>query len=93
MSRLTALAAALVILLGLASNSHAQSAALPNMGSSAGELLTPAEQAEYGGYTLYQLRRYGYVLEDPLIDAWLNGIGHRLAEPAPQRVVGHQRGR
>jgi predicted Zn-dependent protease len=79
MPRLTVLAAALALALGLASNGHAQSATLPDMGSSAGELLSPAEQAEYGAYTLYQLRHFGYVLEDPLIDAWLDGIGHRLA--------------
>ena len=79
MPRLTVLAAALVLCLGLAENGHAQSTTLPDMGSSAGELLSPAEQAEYGAYTLYQLRHYGYVLEDPLIDAWLDGIGHRLA--------------
>jgi predicted Zn-dependent protease len=79
MPRLTALAAALVLGLGWIVNSQAQSAALPDMGSSAGELLSPVEQAEYGAYTLYQLRHFGYVLEDPLIDAWLDGIGHRLA--------------
>jgi predicted Zn-dependent protease len=79
MPRLTLLAAALVITFGLASTAYGQSGALPDMGSSAGELLSPAEQAEYGAYTLYQLRHFGYVLEDPLIDAWLDGIGHRLA--------------
>ncbi|HMB57746.1 MAG TPA: M48 family metalloprotease [Arenimonas sp.] len=49
------------------------------MGSSAGTLLTPQEESEYGAYTLYQLRRYGYVTEDPLIDSWLDTMGHRLA--------------
>ena len=68
MPRLTALAAALTLSLGLASNGQAQSGTLPEMGSSAGELLSPVEQEEYGSYTLYQLRHYGYVLEDPLID-------------------------
>ncbi len=57
----------------------AQDSGLPDIGSSAGELLTPAQETEIGAYTLYQLRRYGYVLEDPLIDAWLDTLGHRLA--------------
>jgi predicted Zn-dependent protease len=56
----------------------AQNSSLPDIGSSAGELLTPQEEAQYGAWTLYQLRRYGYVLEDPLIDSWLSSVGHRL---------------
>ena len=73
------LATAVALALGLVAGSHAQQAALPDIGSSAGELLTPQEEREYGSYTLYQLRRYGYVLEDPLIDNWLEGMGYRLA--------------
>ncbi|MBP8098447.1 MAG: M48 family metalloprotease, partial [Arenimonas sp.] len=73
------LAAAVILALGLATGSHAQQAGLPDIGSSAGELLTPQEEHEYGAYMLYQLRRYGYVLEDPLIDSWLEGMGYRLA--------------
>ena len=51
---------------------------LPDIGSSAGELLTPARQAEYGSLMLRELRNYGYVLDDPLIDDWLNTMGRRL---------------
>lgn len=51
---------------------------LPDIGSSAGELLTPAKQSEYGGMMLRELRNYGYLLEDPLIDNWLTGMGRRL---------------
>ena len=75
----TILAAALALAGGFAAPAlHAQSTGLPDIGSSAGELLSPKEEEEYGAYTLYQLRRYGYVLEDPLLDAWLGGMGHRL---------------
>ncbi|MEO8161957.1 MAG: M48 family metalloprotease, partial [Arenimonas sp.] len=69
----------MVFALGLALPAAAQDTSLPDIGSSAGELLTPQEELEYGAYTLYQLRRYGYVLEDPLIDNWLGSMGHRLA--------------
>lgn len=74
------LAAVLASAAGLASPAlRAQgNNSLPDIGSSAGELLSPKEEQMYGEYTLYQLRRYGYVLEDPLLDAWLGGIGHRL---------------
>ena len=73
------LVAALSFALGLATESRAQDTGLPDIGSSAGELLSPQEEIQYGAYTLYQLRRYGYVLEDPLIDGWLDNMGHRLA--------------
>jgi predicted Zn-dependent protease len=76
--RLIAPLVAVVFSLGM-SVGRAQDKGLPDIGSSAGELLNPQEELEYGAYTLYQLRRYGYVLEDPLIDGWLDGMGHRLA--------------
>lgn len=51
---------------------------LPDIGSSAGELLTPARQEQYGAMMLRELRNYHYTLEDPLIDDWLQSIGNRL---------------
>ncbi|MGN6151696.1 MAG: M48 family metalloprotease [Lysobacteraceae bacterium] len=57
----------------------AQETKLPDIGSSANELLNPAKQAEYGSMMLAQLRHYGYILDDPLIDGWLQSVGHRLA--------------
>src|SRR5690606_37339397 len=51
---------------------------LPDIGSSAGELLTPARQEEYGGMMLRELRNYGYLLDDPLVDDWLESLGNRL---------------
>jgi predicted Zn-dependent protease len=76
--RIAPLAAAVVLALGLATASPARESGLPDMGSSAGELITPQQEADYGAYTLYELRRYGYLLEDPLIDSWLLGMGQRL---------------
>src|SRR4249919_688087 len=77
---LPTLAAALTLALGMSAPAAlAQDNRLPDIGSSAGELLTPAQEQEYGEYTLFQLRHYGYVLEDPLLDSWLGGMGHRLA--------------
>lgn len=78
MPRLLPLTAALIFSLGFITSSQAQNSGLPDMGSSAAELLSPKQEAEYGAYTLYQLRNYGYVLDDPLLDAWLQGMGHRL---------------
>ncbi|NUT16337.1 MAG: M48 family metallopeptidase [Cupriavidus sp.] len=56
----------------------AQESSLPDIGSSAGELLTPKQQGEYGEMMLAQLRHYDYLLEDPLIDSWLDTLGTRL---------------
>lgn len=56
----------------------AQDSRLPDIGSSAGTVLSPALQKEYGQYTLSQLRNYGYTLDDPLISAWLQSVGSRL---------------
>ncbi len=56
----------------------AQEVRLPDMGSSAGRVLSPVQQAEYGAMLLAQLRHYGYTLEDPLIAQWLQEVGQRL---------------
>lgn len=65
-------------LLAAAGTAAAQETALPELGSSAGELITPQQEAQYGAYTLYQLRQMNLLLDDPLIDAWLQTMGHRL---------------
>jgi len=62
----------------------AQEARLPDIGSSAGEVINPAQQAEYGAMTLSQLRSYDYVLDDPLLEGWLDGVGHRLGASSDQ---------
>src|SRR3970282_2433759 len=56
----------------------AQESSLPEIGSSAGELLTPIQQEQYGAMMLAQLRHYDYLLEDPLVDSWLDTLGTRL---------------
>ncbi len=57
----------------------AQESRLPDIGSSAGELLSPSQQEEYGLMMLAQLRHYDYLLQDPLIDSWLDSLGSRLS--------------
>ncbi|GAB2504850.1 M48 family metalloprotease [Arenimonas alkanexedens] len=71
--------AALSLALSLACSARAQSTALPDIGSSAGEVIDPGMEARYGAYTLYELRRLGLVLDDPLIDGWLQAMGYRVA--------------
>jgi predicted Zn-dependent protease len=71
------LATALTLVLA-APLAASQDSRLPDIGSSAGELLTPARQAQYGGMMLRELRNYGYLLEDPLVTDWLQTVGNRL---------------
>ncbi len=71
----TSIALALTLAAGAG---RAQQARLPDMGSSAGRIITPAEQREYGAMTLAQLRRFDYTLDDPLLGDWLQGVGNRL---------------
>jgi len=74
------LAALTAVIVGLGSAlAPAQENRLPDIGSSAGSLLGPVQQREYGQMYLSQLRHYNYVLDDPLIDSWLQGVGNRLA--------------
>ena len=62
----------------------AQDSRLPDIGSSAGTVLSPAQQREYGQMTLSQLRNYDYTLEDPLISSWLQALGNRLGAASDQ---------
>src|SRR5687767_4732819 len=77
--RVLLLAAALSASLAAVHAPARAQATLPDMGSSAAELLTPQQETEYGAYMLYQLRRYGLLLEDPLVEDWPAGMGQRLA--------------
>lgn len=71
--------AALAFALCCATGASAQESRLPDIGSSAGAVLSPAKQAEYGSMVLAQLRHEGYILDDPLLDGWLRDVGQRLA--------------
>ena len=58
--------------------------ALPDMGSSAQVLLTPAQQADLGALLLAQLHQRGDVVVDPLLTAWLKEISNRLQSHSNQ---------
>ena len=62
----------------LAPAAPAQESRLPDIGSSAGTVLSPAQQRDYGEMTLSQLRNFGYTLDDPLVGGWLQTLGTRL---------------
>lgn len=72
-------AAALSLAITLACGARAQDTSLPDIGSSAAEMIDPATEAEYGAYLRYELRRLNMLVEDPLVDDWLQSMGFRLA--------------
>jgi beta-barrel assembly-enhancing protease len=57
---------------------------LPEIGSSAAELISPADERRYARQMVAEMRRLGWLLEDPLLDDYIQGIGHRLAANSPQ---------
>lgn len=77
MLRTALITAALVLASG--APALAQQSRLPDIGSSAGELITPAKEAQYGAMLLAQLRHYDYLVDDPLVDSWLATLGQRVA--------------
>ncbi|HTD28421.1 MAG TPA: M48 family metalloprotease [Xanthomonadaceae bacterium] len=80
MLRHAPLATLLTLALGCATPAFAlNDSPLPDIGSTAGQVLSPEQQHEYGELTFRELRREGYVLDDPLLEDWLQGIGEHLA--------------
>ena len=75
---------ALAMALALAASAAPAQQRLPDIGSSADTLLGPSQQREYGQMLLAQLRHYDYVIDDPLVDAWLRNLGNRLAASSDQ---------
>jgi len=58
---------------------QATAEALPQMGSSAAQLITPADEARFAGMLMRELRREELLLDDPLVEGWLQGLGYRVA--------------
>jgi predicted Zn-dependent protease len=52
---------------------------LPDLGSSAEALISPQEAQDYGASMLRQMRALDMVVDDPLLDDYVNDLGHRLA--------------
>ena len=51
---------------------------LPDLGSSANALISPQEAQDYGAMMLQQMRALDMVVDDPLLDAYINNLGFRL---------------
>ena len=68
-----------LILAGLAFAAGAQDdLRLPDLGSSANALISPQEAQDYGAAMLRQMRALDMVVDDPLLDDYINDLGYRL---------------
>ena len=52
---------------------------LPDLGSSANALVSPQEAQDYGAAMLRQMRGLDMVVDDAMLDDYINDLGHRLA--------------
>lgn len=70
---------AVLITAGLAFTAGAQEdIRLPDLGSSANALISPQEAQDYGASMLRQMRALNLVVDDPLLDDYINDLGYRL---------------
>ena len=77
--RLTPRLLTALISAGLACNAGAQQdMRLPDLGSSANALISPQEAQDYGDSMLRQMRALDMVVDDPLLDDYINDLGYRL---------------
>ena len=51
---------------------------LPDIGSSAAGIMSPQDLHDYGAAMLQEMRGYELVLDDALLDDYLNSLGYRL---------------
>ena len=51
---------------------------------------TPREEAQLGAQLHEQLRREAWLLQDPVVSRYLDGIGHRIAEAAGPSETGYR---
>ena len=69
-----------LIALGLTGAAGAQDRVrLPDLGSSANALISPQEAQNYDASMLRQMRALDMVVDDPLLDDYINDLGYRLA--------------
>ena len=79
----------LILTLSLISNtSLANNIILPDIGDNAGHI-TPAEEYRTGEAVIRNIRRAGGVLDDPLIQSYLNELGYRIVAPSETQQLFH----
>ena len=77
MSRPSALLLAALLTAGAAHAAEGEYR-LPDIGSSARTVVSEGEERAYAEWMLREFRRAGLLLDDPLLDGYLQGLGYRL---------------
>lgn len=69
------------VLIGLAALpfSHADLADLPSMGDTAGRLISPEQEKQFGESFMRQIRRSGKLVQDPELNDYIQNLGYQLA--------------
>lgn len=80
-SRLAACLSALLLLAGSPAGAE-ESIRLPDMGSPADQVLSRSEEARLGRQIMVSVRASGRVIDDPLINEYINDVGSRVAARA-----------
>ena len=68
-----------VAAIGFVSGAGADEMNLPDMGSPADAILSTNDEARYGRSIMRDIRNSGMVVEDPLVNEYINAIGSRIA--------------
>lgn len=68
--------------------SFADNIVLPDIGDNAGNI-SPAEEYRTGEAVVRNIRRAGGILDDPLIQGYLNELGYRLVAPSESQQLFH----
>lgn len=68
--------------------SYADNIVLPDIGDNAGNI-SPAEEYRTGEAVVRNIRRAGGILDDPLIQGYLNELGYRLVAPSESQQLFH----
>ena len=69
-------------------SSYADNIVLPDIGDSAGNI-SPAQEYRTGEAVIRNIRHAGGVLDDPLIQEYLNELGYRLVAPSESQQLFH----
>jgi predicted Zn-dependent protease len=64
--------------LTLSASAQDKDVRLPDLGSSANALISPQEAQDYGASMLRQMRALDMMVDDPMLDDYINDLGYRL---------------
>lgn len=78
-TRVKVLTALAVLLTALSAGAQTERLDLPDMGASSDTILSRAEEEEYAKVLVRQMRAYDVLVDDPLVSAFFEDMGYRLA--------------